>query len=65
MAKSIRFELVAIDEDSEDVIAKSTSHIDIQDVVSEAENIQKQVDEYLRNEFDEEPDFDSEVKYAN
>lgn len=65
MSKSIRFELVAIDEDTEDVIAKATSNIDVQEVASEAENIQAQVDDYLRNEHDQEPDWDAEVKDAN
>lgn len=63
--RNIRFELVAIDEDNNDVIAKIVSHIDADEVASKSEVVQAQVDEYLINEyFEADPmDYDDAVKY--
>lgn len=60
--RRIRYELVAIDEDTEEVVSKFTSHIDAADVSCESDNMQKEVDEHLRKEFDVEPDYDEIVK---
>lgn len=63
--KNIRYEIVAVDEDTDEVLAKSTSYTDVFDVASEAEQIQAQVDEYLIGEWSEEPDYDLQVKYGD
>lgn len=62
--KNIRYELLAIDDDTDEVIARATSYIDVDDVVSESEHIADQVDEHLHDEFNEEQDFDSMAKQA-
>lgn len=46
-----------------EVVARSTS-VDVNDVVSESENIEEKVAQYLNDEYNDEPDYDLEVKYG-
>lgn len=64
-SKNIRYELMAIDDDTDEVIARATSYIDVNDVVSEADHIDDQVDEHLHDLYNEEQDFDSMAKQAS
>ena len=60
MSEQITYELVAYNRDG-DVIAQSTSNIDFNDVVSDADNLQEEVDSYTG--YGSEPDYDSIVKH--
>ena len=60
MSEQVTYELVAYNRDGE-VIAQSTSNIDFNDVVSDADNLQEEVDGYLG--YDREPDYDSMAKH--